>query len=109
MLLLAGLVTQLASGHDLAIQVKMFDLLAPASTGEKLMAFEMLAFTLTPALGVLTVFASLAARARRHLRRRWRGGDRGPRHLGRGGAGGLSGCRRAPSTVAARCPCRPSC
>lgn len=57
-LLAVGLVIQLSTGHDQAIQVKMFDLLAPRSTGEKIMALGTLVLTLTPAVGVLTVVAN---------------------------------------------------
>lgn len=56
--LLVGLVLQLASGHDGAVQVRMFDLLAPRSTGEKVMAIGVLVLALTPASGVLSVLLS---------------------------------------------------
>lgn len=54
-LLLSGLVVQLASGHDVAVQVRMFDLFAPRSAGERIMAVGVLLLTLTPAMGVLSV------------------------------------------------------
>lgn len=57
-LLLAGLVVQLASGHDQAVQVKMFDIFAAPSVGEKIMGLGILALTLTPAAGVLSVLGS---------------------------------------------------
>lgn len=57
-LLLVGLVLQLATGKDQALQVKMFDLLSPSSNGEKIMAVGTLVLALTPAAGVLTVVAN---------------------------------------------------
>lgn len=57
-LLLVGLVIQLASGHDDAIGVKMFDLLAPRPLGERIMAVGTLMLALTPAAGVLSVLVS---------------------------------------------------
>lgn len=57
-LLLAGLVLQLASGDDRAVPVRMFDLLAPPTVGERLMAVGVLVLALTPAAGVLSVVLS---------------------------------------------------
>lgn len=59
-LLLAGLLTQLATGHDQAIPVRMFDLFAPRSTGERIMAIGVLLLTLTPAACVVSVALSWA-------------------------------------------------
>lgn len=57
-LLVVGLIVQLASGHDQAIQVRMFDLFAPRPVGEKIMGVGVLFLTLTPACGVLSVVLS---------------------------------------------------
>lgn len=55
LVLFSGLVVQLASGHDVAVQVRMFDLFAPRSTGERIMAVGVLLLALTPAMGVLSL------------------------------------------------------
>lgn len=65
-LLLIGLVIQLASGHDDAVGVKMFDLFAPRPTGERIMAVGALVLTLTPACGVLSVLSSWVRERDRH-------------------------------------------
>lgn len=56
--LLVGLVLQLASGSDGAVQVRMLDLFAPRSTGEKVMGIGVLVLALTPASGVVSVLLS---------------------------------------------------
>ena len=53
-----GLAIQLASGQHRAVGVHMFDLLAPRSLGERVMAVGVLVLTLTPAGGVLSVVLS---------------------------------------------------
>lgn len=57
-LLVVGFVVQLAGRHHEAFGVRMFDLLSPHSTGERIMALGILALTLTPACGVVTVVLS---------------------------------------------------
>jgi len=59
-LLLVGLVLQLVGGNQHAVEVKMFDLLAPRPLGERVMAVGVLVLTLTPASGVLAVLFSWA-------------------------------------------------
>lgn len=59
-LLLTGLVVQLGAGNHVAVQVKMFDLFAPRPLGERIMAVGVLALTLTPACGVLSVLLGWA-------------------------------------------------
>lgn len=58
--LLLGLVLQLGAGNHLAVEVKMFDLVAPRPIGERIMAVGVLLLTLTPACGVLSVLFSWA-------------------------------------------------
>jgi uncharacterized membrane protein len=60
LLLLVGLVLQLAAGTDRAVGVKMFDLLAPRPIGERIMAIGVLLLALTPASGVLSLVFSWA-------------------------------------------------
>lgn len=57
-LLLAGLIVQLATGHHEANPVKMFDLWAPRSIGERVMAVGVLVLAMTPAAGVVSVVSS---------------------------------------------------
>lgn len=57
-LLAIGLVLQLVQHHDQAVQVRMFDLLAPRLVSEKIMAIGVLVLTLTPACGVLSLLLS---------------------------------------------------
>ena len=57
-LLVIGLAIELAGGHHVAHPVKMFHLLAPRTLGERVMGGGILALTLTPALGVLSVVLS---------------------------------------------------
>lgn len=57
-LLAVGLVIELAGGHHVANGVRMFHLLAPRTLGERVMAGGVLALTLTPAAGVLSVVVS---------------------------------------------------
>lgn len=57
-LLVVGLAIQLGTGHDEAIQVRMFELFAPRPIGERIMALGVLFLTLTPACGVLSVVLS---------------------------------------------------
>jgi uncharacterized membrane protein len=59
-LLVVGLVVQLARGEELALPVKMFKLFAPHPVGEQIMGVGVLVLTLTPALGVLSVVLSWA-------------------------------------------------
>lgn len=57
-LLVIGLVIQLAGGHDEAVQVKMFDLFGAHAIGEEIMGLGVLVLALTPACGVLSLVAS---------------------------------------------------
>lgn len=57
-LLVVGLVVQLASGHDGANQVRMLDIASAHPIGEELMGFGVLALALTPTCGVLSVLLS---------------------------------------------------
>lgn len=57
-LLLAGLVVQLASGNNTAVGVRMFDLFAPRPVGERIMAVGVLVLVLTPASGVISLVSS---------------------------------------------------
>lgn len=57
-LLTVGLCIQLATGHDRAVNVHMFDPYAPRSVGERVMAMGALVLTFTPASGVLSVLLS---------------------------------------------------
>jgi uncharacterized membrane protein len=64
--LAVGLAVELSAGPHRAVTVRMFDLLAPRPVGERIMAVGVLLLTLTPACGVLSVFAGLL---REHDRR----------------------------------------
>lgn len=64
--LAAGLTVQLVSGPHRAVAVRMFDLFAPRPLGERLMAAGVLLLALTPACGVVAVFAGFL---REHDRR----------------------------------------
>ena len=67
-LLLAGLVIQLANGQHEAFSVKMFDLWAPRPIGERVMAVGALILAITPVAGVLSVVGSwVAERDRRFV------------------------------------------
>lgn len=57
-LLVVGLVVQLASGNDGANQVRMVDIASARPLGEELMGFGVLALALTPTCGVLSVLLS---------------------------------------------------
>lgn len=57
-LLLAGLVAQLALSRHLAVDVRMFHLFAAPSPGEVLMGLGVLVLTLTPVAGITAVLAS---------------------------------------------------
>ncbi len=57
-LLVVGLIVQLASGHDQAVQVRMFHLSGGHSVGETIMGVGVLALALTPACGVMSVVVS---------------------------------------------------
>lgn len=66
--LVVGLVIELASGPHQAIAVKMFDLFAPRPVGERIMAVGVLLLTMTPACGVLSVFLGfIRERDRRYV------------------------------------------
>lgn len=57
-ILAVGLVVQLASGHDVAHQVRMLDIGSAHPLGEKIMGFGVLVLALTPTCGVLSVLLS---------------------------------------------------
>jgi uncharacterized membrane protein len=67
-LLSVGLCIQLATGADVAVNVRMFDLFAPRSAPERVLAVGALILTLTPAGGVVAVLLSwVRERDRRYV------------------------------------------
>lgn len=66
--LVVGLVVELATGTHEAVAVRMFDLFAPRPVGERIMAVGVLLLTVTPACGVLSVLLSwIRERDRRYV------------------------------------------
>ena len=64
LLLLAGLVAQLATARHVAVDVRMFHVFGAPSLGEALMGLGVLILTLTPVAGILSVLGNWLLRER---------------------------------------------